>query len=272
MKNRYLLLTIFATLIFVTTLCATDASNALRLGDSFYREARFSLALSQYRQYAESSPDRTKLPRVLFRIAEIYGDEEQYNEAIEWYELLMKEFPSDPLVKNAHFESGEIYAVRGQWFDAGEEFYSVWRLFGVSAEAEEALFRAAQNYGSGGDVVRSVELYKQYLTRYPSGSWIGEAGANAVEQLFSRESISEAQDLLNDVASRSIDDQWKSELIYLNARLAQKIEGDSIAAELLSEALVGSDQFRSRGDALTFNAQLLASEEMEEYVTNYAEP
>ncbi len=261
MKNRYLLLTIFATLIFVTTLCATDASNALRLGDSFYREARFSLALSQYRQYAESSPDRTKLPRVLFRIAEIYGDEEQYNEAIEWYELLMKEFPSDPLVKNAHFESGEIYAVRGQWFDAGEEFYSVWRLFGVSAEAEEALFRAAQNYGSGGDVVRSVELYKQYLTRYPSGSWIGEAGANAVEQLFSRESISEAQELLNDVASRSIDDQWKSELIYLNARLAQKIEGDSIAAELLSEALVGSDQFRSRGDALTFNAQLLASEE-----------
>jgi len=255
---KYLLLSV----ILVTPLLANnDASNALRLGDSFYREARFSLALSQYRQYAESSPDRTKLPRVLFRIAEIYGDEEQYNEAIEWYDLLMKEFPSDPLLKNAHFESGEIYETRSQWFDAGEEFYNVWRLFGVSAEAEEALFRSALNYGSGGDVIRSVELYKQYLTRYPSGSWLGETGANAVELLLMRESISEAQELLTDVSARSLSEEWKNEMVFLSAKIAQKIEGDSVAAELLSEVLNGTSEFRSRGLALTFNAELLASEE-----------
>jgi tetratricopeptide (TPR) repeat protein len=191
----------------------------------------------------------------------MYVMEEQYNEALDWYDQLLREFPSDPLVKNCHFARGEIYSSRNQWFEAGEAYYNVWRLFGVSAEAEEALFKSAQSYGSGGDIHRAVELYQQYLTRYPSGRWGGEAAAGAVTLLVERESVAAAQELLTSIQGHSFSDQWMLELDFLRAEIDGLLQNDDAASEVLVEILSTAAEFPSRGEALKLYAEILFKQE-----------
>lgn len=247
------------TALLYGTATADNSETILKLGDTFFRDSLHTMALTQYEKYAVSSPDPVKLPKVFYRIGMIYSDLGRDAEALDWFGRLKKRFPTDPQVKQAHFESGLVYERRNQWFEAGEEFYQVWSIFSTSAEAEEALFKAAYSYGRGGDFQRSIELYRLYLIRFGASSRAGEAAANAVSLLLDNKEYTAAQELLTKARKQSMKDKWSDELLYLESVIIREVKDEEAAEKQLGILLNKQRSFRSRGEAISLYCELLAN-------------
>lgn len=260
-------------LLVLISLCAVSAANesetVLKLGDTFFRDSLHTMALSQYEQYVNGSPDPANLPRVYYRMGKIYREMSRDSDALDWYERLMQRFPTDPHVKRAHFESGLVYKNRKQWLEAAGEFYQVWHVYPLSAEAEEALFNAAYSYGVGGDFRRAIELYQRYVGKFSSNKKAGEAASNAVLLLIEQKEFTEARELLEKLNQVAYNENWKAELSYLGALIALETNSEESVETVLKSIISGKNEFRSRSKTVSLLADILADKQQYTEAWNY---
>ncbi len=66
-------------------------------------------AMAMYRELREVYPGYTRMPEVLFALAQAYWSQEQYQEAIDVYADLIRVYPESPLVSDAWLGFGEFY-------------------------------------------------------------------------------------------------------------------------------------------------------------------
>ncbi len=74
----------------------------------------FALARLHYRALVERHPTSDSVADALFQIGRGFAQEANYNEAVNWFERLMAEFPDDSLARDALSQAASAYARAGK--------------------------------------------------------------------------------------------------------------------------------------------------------------
>ncbi|MBP1691254.1 MAG: Tetratricopeptide repeat-containing protein, partial [Bacteroidetes bacterium] len=141
----------------------------LERGNSFFRENDYARALKSFQKVASSYDDTPSAPAAIFWIGKVYEATDKPKEAIEQFELLMKEHPNAEIIQKAHFALGNIYYRAEKWDEAVRNY----RQVTDNKNADPALLPFAINnlietYETAGIFDAALTLTRRYLELYPN--------------------------------------------------------------------------------------------------------
>ena len=114
--------------------------------------------------------------------------EKKFSEAGAAFDVFVSEYPSDPLVPNARYWSGEVNLVDGQLDRAAERFRTVIGDFPDSAKAADAAYKLGVTMHRKGDDEQARMWLQQVIDRYTgradgtvslAKSYLGKIGQKA---------------------------------------------------------------------------------------------
>ena len=122
----------------------------------------------------ESKPDTSihregKIPdpEELYRQAYLYFNRGDYELAVEELDILLKNYPSDPLYESALYLKGESFFEKGDYFDAIKQFSMMLSSFPKGKNVPGALLRMALAYEKIGDHDMAIVLARRLVREYP---------------------------------------------------------------------------------------------------------
>ena len=155
-------------LLFVAAVSVRGEDNlaVLRLGERFFSDSLYNLALEQYQKYLTLPRAPEQDPAAYYRIAQSHFRMGNMQRAAESFEEYLRLFPGHENTMEAMYQAAEAYRSTGDLRKASEWYHSVWSRFVGSARAQQALYEsavAAQEYGA---LERAIELLDLYVRRF----------------------------------------------------------------------------------------------------------
>lgn len=108
----------------------------------------------------------TSTPSVAYKAAMTLVREKKFSEASKAFDAFVDRYPSDPLVPNARYWSGEVNLVDGQFDRAAECFRAVINDFPDSAKAADAAYKLGVTMHRKGDDEQARVWLQQVIDRY----------------------------------------------------------------------------------------------------------
>ncbi len=149
---------------------SAESESALNLGERFFRDSLYNLALEQYRKFLSAPHEVDEEPQAQFRIAQCYYHSGNMREAATGFDSYARTFSTHSEVMEGLFLAGASYASLGEYKEASERYYMVWRRFTGNARAKSALYEAAVCADKDRNVERAAELYETFWQRFGSDS------------------------------------------------------------------------------------------------------
>lgn len=150
----------------------------------FAGKSWYQVALSAYRlhRYDEAMAalqrilaDPTLREDALWLMAETAVDKEDSDTAVQYYKLLVSEFPESPYGPDALYRLGHQLQLRQAWTDASIFFLLLVERHPEAALAPKALFASASSLSSGGQGARALRDWEAYLSQFPEDVGVPEA-------------------------------------------------------------------------------------------------
>ena len=150
----------------------------------FAAKSWYQLALSAYRlhRYDEAMEalqrilsDSALREDALWLMAETAVDKQDSDTAVQYYKLLVSEFPESPYGPDALYRLGHQLQLRQAWTDASAFFLLLVERHPEAALAPKALFASALSLTSGGQGARALRDWELYLSRFPEDEGVPEA-------------------------------------------------------------------------------------------------
>lgn len=218
-----------------SSFCVEDNSSVLKLGDRFFSDSLYNLAIEQYQKYLGLSRTPDKGPLAHFRIAQCYLRMGNMLRAAESFEEYIKLFPGDDNAMEAMFNAGVARQALGEHKQSSDWYYSVWNRFVGSALAQRALFEAAVEANRDGAFDRAIELFDLYIRRFPKSGYSAEAGLALAGLYLNKKDYAKVNDVLDNGEKQwSKDGRYQVRSLYLRARAARDTRKDDAAATLFS--------------------------------------
>jgi len=142
---------------WIATKTATPLSEneRLRRARIYQYNRSFTEARNHWLAIIRDFPQSARRPEALFQIGRGYYQDENYPDAIKWYEQVHLEFP-------------------------------------MSKEGEEGFYFAGHCYQNLGDADRAIARYEDFLKAYPNSDYYGYAHLNAIDTLRTAGRLAEA--------------------------------------------------------------------------------
>ncbi len=242
---------------------ADDNVSVFKLGERFFSDSLYSLALEQYQKYLslKNRPPEYD-PLAHFKVGVIYYRTDDMRRAAEAFEEYITLFPSEPDVMEAMYLAGEARKKLGDFKEASDWFHSVWSRFVGSARARHALYQAAVCAEKDNNSERASELYGVFLARFPDHENAKNAALSLVTIHMDQKQYALAQEALAKAEGlRSRSDVFAVRLLYYRALLSQRMQ-KTADAEKFYEAMKKKDpgSFPEREQAYTNYIALLSAQ------------
>ncbi|MBN1757667.1 MAG: tetratricopeptide repeat protein, partial [Chitinispirillaceae bacterium] len=132
-------------------------------------------ACERYFDLVDRYPQSQYAPDALFNAAGNFEKADKFNRAAETYELLASRYPDSPKAKDALFNLGFCYEKLGKvdMMIAANERYST--LYPEEKDVEALLIRSADYYARTGSLERAINLYRNFVRRFPQSPKTVEA-------------------------------------------------------------------------------------------------
>jgi len=95
--------------------------------------------------------------------------------AVQYYRLLIAEYPQSRYSPDAHYRLGHQLQLRRSWMEASAFFLQLVERHPDSDLAPKALFASATSLSSAGQSARALRDWEAFLTRYPNDPGVVEA-------------------------------------------------------------------------------------------------
>jgi TolA-binding protein len=242
---------------------ADDNVAIFKLGERFFGDSLYSLALEQYQKYLSlesRAPDYD--PVAYYKLAVIYYRMDDMRKAAEAFEEYISLFPSETNVMEAMFMAGLARKDLGDYKEASDLFHSVWSRFVGSARARHALFEAAQCAEKAADVDRAAELYGVFLSRFPEHENARDAALSLVMIHIDQKQYGQAEKALAKAAELRVrDGRFAVRRLYYQALLHQRMQKSAEARKYYEEmARRDEGAFPEREEAYRRYVELLTSQ------------
>ena len=103
----------------------------------------------------------------LYRQAYLYFNRGNYELAVEELDILINNYPNDPLYESALFLKGESFFEKGDYFDAIKQFSMILSSFPGGKNVPGALLRMALAYEKVGDHDMAIVIARRLIREYP---------------------------------------------------------------------------------------------------------
>lgn len=248
---------------------AEESISVFRLGERFFGDSLYNLALEQYQKYTRLKRSPENDPTVYRKIALCYYRMDNMRKAAEAFEEYVELFPSDDNVMEGMFLAGEARKALGDYKRASEWFYRVWSRFVGSAMAQRALLEAAICAEADANLERAAELYDIFYRRFPKHPEAKQVGLGLVRILIKQQQYAKASEIL-EVRPKAWkrDKEYRARALYYQGLLAKKMQRDQEAAERFAEmAAIGIVSFPEAERAYRAYIEVLTEAQKYETVT-----
>ncbi|MBL4700247.1 MAG: tetratricopeptide repeat protein [Phycisphaeraceae bacterium] len=191
MKNNGLIK--MKTLFVIITLLVTTNLWAESVDLKYYRSKElYNQGAAHCQKLLLKTTDKQKRKEILIELAACYHfntRDQTYQEAVETYQQLIKEYPSDPLCARFYFYIGRCYDAfsrnRPQDIDKAHKAYrACFEKYPESQWADQAYLWLANSYifkSSIKNAKMSAETFEGFLKRYPKSMLVGIAHSQLSE-------------------------------------------------------------------------------------------
>jgi tetratricopeptide (TPR) repeat protein len=225
-----LLVSLFILALTVLSSWAEETNASFKLGERFFGDSLYNLAIEQYQKHLALAPASEQQPLALYKLGLSYYRSANYPEAVRHFEDFVKRFPNSDSMMDALFFSAEARKQNHDYKEASEWYYLVWSRYGGSKQAQQALFEAANCALLDGNSERAVELYDTFLRRFPKESDAAEVCIALVKLSIEKKDFPAAQEVLAKAQGfANPSKQHAATLLYLQARLAHAMQNPQAA-------------------------------------------
>ena len=133
-----------------------------------------------------STEDKSRRPRNIYKIGEVYFDYKQYEEARKWFSMLIESFPKEKVTVAAANLIVESYREANDWKKMAEWAEKI-AAAGLGRQFDEqirtlkvgALFKDAERLQRAGKLKRAAKLYVRLVDQNPGNRFAANALNNA---------------------------------------------------------------------------------------------
>jgi len=228
----------FQMLFFV--LCcfvyADESSSVFKLGERFYNDSLYNLALEQYQKYLGMKRSSENDPAAYFKMAQCHYKMGDAREAAEAFEEYLRLFPAETNGMDVMYMAGTARKMLGDYREASDWFFSVWSKFVGSAQARSALFEAAECAERDNNVERALELYVLFVTRFGKHENAKPATLSLAKLYIDKQDYVRAEEALNNTQkSWNEDREFSVRSLYYRGLLAKRTQKIELAAKRFQE-------------------------------------
>ena len=140
-----------------------------------FLQNNYPQAIERFTKFIQKKPHSTFLPDALLSRAIAYGNLEQYDQATQDYERLLKKYPTHPNAQNALLELSRIYSLEGSP-EKVDECLANYQAANPDTEAlEKVLFDTAKVLFYDQRYAAAIEHLQRFSMRYPQSKLLTEA-------------------------------------------------------------------------------------------------
>nr|WP_305067235.1 tetratricopeptide repeat protein [Mangrovivirga halotolerans] len=104
-----------------------------------------------------------------FAKADLYIFRGQLDSAENIYTEIIKEYPEDPIIDEAHYQLGRIYKITNRYEKAIEEFNLVIENYAYDIKGDNALYEKGILLEERiGNAEEAITIYLEFLKKYPA--------------------------------------------------------------------------------------------------------
>lgn len=221
--NFSLLVILSLVFTFNSTSLAQD-DPAYKLGNRFYRDSLYNLALEQYHKYLNNSAGGSFEADAIYKSALCYQNMNNNKNAAEKFEEYITRFPSKPDVMDAMYHAAVSRRAAGDIKEAGDWYFSVWSKYSGSVRARNSLFEAARAYENVPDIDRAVKLYETYLKRFSNTENAKKVVIYLVDIFIKKGQFQQAEKVLKVLSPKAEDKEYNLSWKYRSALLDWKLQ------------------------------------------------
>lgn len=146
-----------------------DESNLYTVALGAYKDGFYDLAIDQFQNLLRTYPHSKKAPYAHFRIAEACFKQKKYAEASSHYQILLDKYPAKiDLLDKALYRSGQIYFLNEEYEQALIYYERVIKECPQSSLAESALYWSAESLVNKGRYEEAAKIFQNFIQKYPA--------------------------------------------------------------------------------------------------------
>ncbi|MBN2009896.1 tetratricopeptide repeat protein [candidate division KSB1 bacterium] len=141
------------------------------LATALYHAQRYEEAIRQYPIDVDSegvAGNQPLIEKSMFRVAESLYRLQYYNQAIEYWEKLVAQYPESEYAPEAKFKAADTYFQANYFAEADSAFGYILEHYPTNTLAAESSLRMAQGAYNAGHYEIAIERYNSYLTMFPT--------------------------------------------------------------------------------------------------------
>jgi len=165
---------IFASLIFfqgfipLTLGAQSSPDEQFNFAMSLYRDGMYSIALEQFRQFADNYPGHARADEAHFMAGECYFSGKEWKKAGAQYKNFLSGYPSSQRVTRAWYRLGECHFHRRYYQEAIEAYDHLFKRYPGSEDAPQAALRIGKCYEELDQVSQALHAYDRFMITYPT--------------------------------------------------------------------------------------------------------
>lgn len=242
---------LFVAFCIVLAHASEPASSTYKLGERFFGDQLYSLALEHYQKYLDIRETTELDPLVHFKIALCYYKMENFRNAAEAFEEYLRNYPNDDNGMEATWLAAESRNAAHDYREASEWYLQYWKRYVGSARAQQALLNAADCAKKAENAERAIDLYSLYVRRFSKHETSRDAALVLASLLIKSEQYPRAKEALDEAQGRWKDNKtFLARLLYYKASLARAMQKPQSAFEHFEHlAKLTSEAFPEKNEA-----------------------
>jgi TolA-binding protein len=167
------------------------------IGESYAEEDRLDDAVDFLLRAIEDRPSNTHRDHSIYALAGVYERQEDYNNAVKYYDQLLSYYPNSSLANQAQLRIGICYFKLNDYYTSILELNDP-SLSGLSEKSlVEGLYLLANSYYQVEEYENAVKSYSEIIEKFPSSSVTRNTHYGLAWSYFQLQKYSDAYNVFN---------------------------------------------------------------------------
>ncbi len=128
------------------------------------------------REVMEDYPNPKYVPRISYLLGQFSQELKQWAEAIESYQVIIKQFPDDQLAADAQFKLAQCYEESGEFNQALEAYVTLAATYPKNPLIANVMLRINDHFFKAENYKVAAQVGEKFLERFESHKWAPQHG------------------------------------------------------------------------------------------------
>lgn len=166
------------------------------------------------REVMEDYPDPKYVPRIAYLLGQFAQELQQWDEAIESYQLIVRRYGEHPLAPDAQYKLAQSYEEAGDFDEALEAYVTLAATYPKSPLIANVMIRISDRFYRNENYEVAAQVGKKFLERFEGHEWASRMAFRVGQCYYKAEKFREAGTSFDEFAEIFPDDALCSDAIF----------------------------------------------------------